>query len=65
MQYASNKEKLDIATQLTDRGIITLNDAREIFNMPPVDGGDLRVIRGEYANAGAKTKEGSADANKE
>ena len=65
LQYASNKEKLDIATQLTDRGIITLNDAREIFNMPPVDGGDVRVIRGEYANADDKTKEGSADANKE
>lgn len=64
LQYASNDEKLDIATQLTDRGIITLNDAREIFNMPPVDGGDIRVIRGEYTNANEKTKEG-ADADKE
>ena len=33
--------------------------------MPPVEGGDVRVIRGEYANADDKTKEGSADANKE
>lgn len=64
LQYASNDEKLNIATQLTDRGIITLNDAREIFNMPPVDGGDIRVIRGEYTNANEKTKEG-ADADKE
>ena len=66
LQYASNDEKLDIATQLIDRGIITLNDAREIFNMPAVDGGDVRVIRGEYTNANEKTKEEvSADAEEE
>ena len=30
---------------------MSINDVREIWNMPPVDGGDVRIIRGEYYNA--------------
>lgn len=56
LQYMSNKDKLDVATQLLDRGIITINDAREIFNLGPVEGGDVRIIRGEYYNAEEKTQ---------
>ena len=50
LQYMTNKDKLDVSAQLLDRGIISINDAREIWNLPPVDGGDIRVIRGEYYN---------------
>ena len=29
-------------------------DARQIWNLPPVDDGDLRIIRGEYYGANDK-----------
>lgn len=50
LQYMSNSDKLAVAAQLTDRGIFSINEAREVFNLPPVDGGDIRTIRGEYKN---------------
>lgn len=49
LQYASNTTKLSIVTQLFDRGFMTHNQGREIFNMSPVDGGDKYFIRLEYA----------------
>ena len=51
LQYMSNADKLQVAAQLTDRGIFSINEAREVFNLAPVEGGDLRTIRGEYKNA--------------
>lgn len=57
LQYLSNKEKLDVSAQMLDRGIMSINDVREIWNMPPVDGGDVRIIRGEYYNADEKVSE--------
>ena len=54
VQYMSNRDKLDVAAQLVDRGIISLNDAREIWALPPVEGGDVRIIRGEYYNTEEK-----------
>ena len=61
LQYMTNKDKLDVSSQLVDRGVISINDAREIWNLPPVDGGDVRVIRGEYWNADDKVQEGDND----
>ena len=61
LQYMTNKDKLDVSSQLVDRGVISINDAREIWNLPPVDGGDVRVIRGEYYNADDKVQEGDND----
>lgn len=49
MQYLSNDEKLNTVTNLFDRGFLTHNQGLEIFNMPPVEGGDKRYIRKEYA----------------
>lgn len=54
MQYMSNKDKLEVSSQMVDRGIISINDAREIWNLPPVEDGDRRVIRGEYYDATQK-----------
>ena len=51
LQYLSNSDKLRVSSQMLDRGIMSINDVREIWNMPPVDGGDVRIIRGEYYNA--------------
>ena len=54
LQYMSNKDKLEVSAQMLDRGIMSINDVREIWNMPPVDGGDVRIVRGEYYNADEK-----------
>ncbi len=49
LQYLSNSEKLQTVTQLFDRGFLTHNEGREIFNMSTMDGGDKYFIRKEYA----------------
>lgn len=57
LQYMTNKDKLDVSSQLLDRGVLTINDIREIWNLPPVEGGDVRIIRGEYYDANTKLEE--------
>lgn len=57
LQYLSNAEKLNVSSQMLDRGIMSINDVREIWNLPPVEGGDVRIIRGEYYNADDKVTE--------
>ena len=54
LQYLSNQDKLAVSSQLLDRGILSINDVRDIWNLPPVENGDVRIIRGEYWNAGEK-----------
>jgi hypothetical protein len=49
LQYASNKTKLEVVTQMFDRGFLTHNEGLSIFNMAPVDGGDKHFIRLEYS----------------
>ena len=58
LQYMSNADKLNVSAQLLDRGIFSINDVRQIWNLPPVEGGDERIIRGEYYNANEKVTEG-------
>ena len=58
LQYLSNADKLAVSSQMLDRGIMSINDVREIWNLPPVEGGDERIIRGEYYNANEKVNEG-------
>src|SRR5690606_22385735 len=60
LQYASNKTKLEIVTQLFDRGFLTHNQGREIFNMSSIKGGDKYYIRLEYGEVG---KVGENNAN--
>ena len=57
LQYMSNADKLNVSAQLLDRGIMSINDVRDIWNLPPVEGGDSRIIRGEYYNADEKISE--------
>lgn len=54
LQYLSNTEKLNVSSQMLDRGIMSINDIREIWNLPPVENGDTRIIRGEYWSADEK-----------
>lgn len=50
LQYMSTSQKVALAQQMLDRGVMTINEARELFNYDPVEGGDVRAIRGEYKN---------------
>ena len=61
LQYLSNSEKLNVSSQMLDRGIMSINDVREIWNLPPVEGGDARIVRGEYYNADQKITEVNDD----
>lgn len=61
LQYMSNTDKLNVTAQLTDRGIFSINEAREVFNLAPVEGGDVRTIRGEYKNADAINETGGVN----
>ena len=61
LQYMSNNDKLNVTAQLLDRGMLSLNEAREIWQMAPVEGGDVRIIRGEYYDADEKVTEVTED----
>ena len=61
LQYMSNADKLNVSAQMIDRGIMSLNDVREIWQLSPVEGGDARIIRGEYVNADQKINEGDTN----
>lgn len=58
LQYMTTTAKVSLAQQMLDRGVMSVNEARELFNLIPVSGGEMRTIRGEYKDA-AKT-EGTA-----
>lgn len=51
LQYMTNADKLQVSAQMMDRGIMSINEVREIWQLPPVEGGDTRLVRGEYYNA--------------
>lgn len=61
LQYMSNAEKLNVSSQLADRGVLNRDEVREIWNLPPLpnDEGKQYIIRGEYYNAAEKVSEGS------
>lgn len=50
LQYMANADKLNVSTNLADRGILNIDSVREIWNLPPLpDGkGEAYIIRGEY-----------------
>lgn len=62
LQTASNTVKKDIVTALMDRGLLTLNQGLDVFNLPPVEDGDKRYIRREYVEI-SKLSEGSNNDN--
>jgi hypothetical protein len=50
--YMSNADKLAVSAQMADRGLMTRNEIREIWNLPPLPEpyGDQLPARGEYYN---------------
>lgn len=57
LQYMTNADKLNVSAQMMDRGLMTRNEIREIWNLPPVDGGDEMLVRAEYINTSERTEE--------
>lgn len=53
LQYASNTTKMNIITQLFDRGMLSRDEGREIMNMSPI-GDNEYYIRLEYGKVGEK-----------
>lgn len=56
LQYMSTAQKVQMAQQLLDRGVMSINEARELFNYGTVENGDVRFIRGEYKDADEATE---------
>lgn len=52
LQYMSNADKLNISEKMADRGLMTRNEIRDIWNLAPLppEIGDTLPIRGEYYN---------------
>ena len=52
LQYLSNADKLNVSAQMADRGLMTRNEIREIWQLPPLPEpiGSQLPIRGEYYN---------------
>lgn len=48
LQYMTNTDKLQVSSQMFDRGILTTNNVMDIWNLPHVPDGDKRYIRKEY-----------------
>jgi len=50
LQYMSTQEKLNVSSQMADRGIMNRDEIREIWNLPPLPNGagQAYTIRGEY-----------------
>ena len=64
LQYLNNADKLKISSDMADRGIMTINEIRDIWNLPPVKGGDKATVRGEYYflnQDGSTTKKDESD----
>lgn len=48
LEYASAASKRNMNKDMTDRALMTINEGREILQLPPVEGGDVFILRGEY-----------------
>lgn len=48
LQYMTNTDKLKVSSQMFDRGILSINDVMDVWNLPHVPDGDKRYIRKEY-----------------
>lgn len=64
LQYMTTTEKLNVSSQMADRGIMNRDEIREIWNLPPLPNGQGQAytIRGEYYlmnEDGTFTREGT------
>lgn len=48
LEYASAASKRNMNKDMTDRALMTINEAREVLQLPLIEGGDVFILRGEY-----------------
>lgn len=65
LQFAKNETKLNYCQAMFDRGIITINQVLDVWNMPHVADGDKRYIRKEYTEVNLLGKEGENNESSE
>ncbi len=58
LQYASNKTKVQVVKELGFLGVIKINEAREIFNLGPVEGGEERLVSKNFDIANSQEPTG-------
>ena len=58
IQFMTMNDKKSMLEVAGDRGFITQTEGREILNLPPIEGGDVAFIRGEYYPTTYKLGEG-------
>ena len=63
LQYMTNADKLNVSAQLVDRGVFSRNDARALWNLPPIEGGDEYIVRSEYVAANNQITPGTETDN--
>lgn len=66
LQFSSNKTKVELIKELMPLGLLTVNQALEVLNMPSIEGGDkriqtLNVVDADKANAYQLSKAGGAE----
>lgn len=67
LQYMSNQDKLNVSASMADRGIMSRDEIRAIWNLPPIPEGKGEdfIARGEYYFIDKESKEADEDANQE
>lgn len=65
LQYASLAQRISMAKELGDRGMIMRDEVRELFNLAPLpDGlGQTAPVRGEFYNVGDDRSDGEEENN--
>ena len=65
LQYMSNADKLNVSAQMADRGLMTRNEIRQIWNLAPLPEplGDQLPVRGEYYTVGDQSDENDGTEN--
>ena len=51
LQYATLQTRVNLGSQLFDRGIITINEYREMMYFEPIEDGDVRMVSLNYVKA--------------
>lgn len=51
LQYSTVEKKLSVVTALVDRGMMSRNQGLEVFNLPPIEGGDKYIVSLNFVDA--------------